>query len=249
MTTNSLIQKLEAAKDEWSHGSYDEGLDTAIDIIRKHHAEQVMGEVSAECAVSPHKDSNLASPASPSEIRYNADRDDPLIEAVTRGARMWTVGNQRQCIPKDIAYDIVKELRPLMTTSKLAQGEAPSLPDWVLPSAKALLEMDAKGCLVPHGIGNNARDIIAEFIKAHESPKREASEDWPDLRTETQEVLTWAHNVMMCCDNLPEDNKAKYPVDVFYLRVLCEKVKAYEKGQSDRLLNFFRKKTNQIEGA
>lgn len=94
-------------------------------------------------------------------------------------------------------------------------------------------------------------EAIAEEALAHKGlslPVRESSEDWPNLRTETQEVLTWAHNVMMCCDNLPEDNKANYPVEVFYLRMLCEKVKAYEKGQSDRLLNFFRKKTNQIEG-
>ena len=40
-------------------------------------------------------------------------------------------------------------------------------PKWLIPSAKALLELDAKGVLVPHGIGGHARDIIAEFIALH----------------------------------------------------------------------------------
>lgn len=44
------------------------------------------------------------------------------------------------------------------------------LPEWLIPSAKALLELDANGSLVPHGIGGHARTIIAEFIALHDQP-------------------------------------------------------------------------------
>lgn len=96
-----------------------------------------------------------------------------------------------------------------------------------------------------------AKELLATneaLSQAYDALKRESNEDWPDLRGETQDVLTWAHNVMMCCNDLPADNKATYPVEVFYLRALCEKVNALEKARSDRMLNFFNKKRNSIEG-
>ncbi len=34
--------------------------------------------------------------------------------------------------------------------------------------SEALLDLDAKGVLVPHGIGNSAREIISEFLAVHE---------------------------------------------------------------------------------
>ncbi len=47
--------------------------------------------------------------------------------------------------------------------------EIVALPDWLMGSAQALLDMDASGSLVPHGIGGHARSIIEEFIKAHKA--------------------------------------------------------------------------------
>jgi hypothetical protein len=46
-------------------------------------------------------------------------------------------------------------------------GDVEGLPSWLLGSAKALLELDANNSLVPHGIGNNAREIIQAFIDVH----------------------------------------------------------------------------------
>ena len=48
--------------------------------------------------------------------------------------------------------------------------ESRRLPPWLLSSAKALLDLDAKGALYPSpkGIGGHARSIIEEFVKAHE---------------------------------------------------------------------------------
>lgn len=40
-------------------------------------------------------------------------------------------------------------------------------PKWLIPSSKALLALDASGSLVPHGIGENARAIITEFLILH----------------------------------------------------------------------------------
>lgn len=47
----------------------------------------------------------------------------------------------------------------------------PKPPKWLIPSAKALLELDASGSLVPHGIGKHARDIITEFLALHEESR------------------------------------------------------------------------------
>src|SRR5262249_50316641 len=45
--------------------------------------------------------------------------------------------------------------------------EMVELPTWLIPSAIALIEMDRRNQIVPHGIGNHARDIIEAFIAAH----------------------------------------------------------------------------------
>ena len=76
---------------------------------------------------------------------------------------------------------------------------------------------------------------------------RESVTGWPDLREETQAVLTWAHNIAMCCENLPEDNKATFPIVVWYLRALRDVVKEFEKAQSDRILNYAKNRRNHIE--
>lgn len=46
--------------------------------------------------------------------------------------------------------------------------EKRKVPIGLINSAKALLEMDKNGVLVPHGIGMHARNIIEEFIKIYQ---------------------------------------------------------------------------------
>lgn len=40
--------------------------------------------------------------------------------------------------------------------------------DQLIASAQALLDLDARGALVPHGIGGHARTIIEGFLALHE---------------------------------------------------------------------------------
>jgi hypothetical protein len=51
--------------------------------------------------------------------------------------------------------------------------------DQLLTSAKALLELDAKGVLVPHGIGGHARDIIQGFLDLAAAPHPTSGETEP----------------------------------------------------------------------
>lgn len=65
-----------------------------------------------------------------------------------------------------IVYDCWRMFESLAERVKNDEA-APKLPNWVIPSAKALLELDARKALVPHGIGNAAREIITQFLAIH----------------------------------------------------------------------------------
>lgn len=88
---------------------------------------------------------------------------------------------------------------------------------------------------------------LDEALSALEQPVAQEKGDWADLRNETQAVLTWAHNVSMNCQDLPDNDKAMHPIEVFYLRILCESVKALETAQGDRVLNFLSREKEVLE--
>ena len=48
--------------------------------------------------------------------------DDSLVELVREGAAMWLDRNKRVEIPRDIAFDIVKKLRPYLSPSQEQQS-------------------------------------------------------------------------------------------------------------------------------
>lgn len=48
-----------------------------------------------------------------------------------------------------------------------AETPKPTLPDWLIGSAEALLKLDTDEALVPHGIGGHARNIIEQLLKFH----------------------------------------------------------------------------------
>ena len=64
------------------------------------------------------------------------------------------------------------------------------LPEWVIPSAQALLALDASDSLVPHGIGGHARSIIQEFINAFDTPLPRSLEDERELQS-AKDHLKW----------------------------------------------------------
>lgn len=140
---------------------------------------------------------------------------------------------------KQIARTCYKE-------AKAAIAAMPALADYeeVLADHRRLVrELD----VALNGEGAAKQASLGDLVAQVSATKREISVDWPDLSEETQAVLTWAHNVMMCCQDLPKDDNAAYPVEVFYLRVLCEKVDALAKARSDRMLNFVHRKSDVIE--
>lgn len=48
-----------------------------------------------------------------------------------------------------------------------AEAREREIPEWLISSAQALLDLDTKGALVPHGLGGHAYRIIQEFLDMH----------------------------------------------------------------------------------
>lgn len=61
------------------------------------------------------------------------------------------------------------------------------IPNWLMASAKALLDLDEKKLLAPHGIGGHARSVIQEFVNAYtrQPPKRESIAERRELVNST----------------------------------------------------------------
>ena len=92
-------------------------------------------------------------------------------------------------------------------------------------------------------------DIIIACAKAWGLKINDIEDEQPiPDNAEVREVLTWAHNVTMCCNELPTDDSAMFPVKTFYLRVLCEVVEKLRNAKSTRTLSFLRK-LGSIEGS
>ena len=76
-----------------------------------------------------------------------------------------------------------------MTTHTPAEGVElkPVMPmDNLMASAEAILHLDAKGALAPHGIGGHARTIIEAFIQhelARRTPEPTAVSEWQPIAT------------------------------------------------------------------
>ncbi len=87
--------------------------------------------------------------------------DDPIRNLVKAGAL--------------IAAEIDRLLRAKgepVTPDPVRADPVRELPHWLLGSAQALLDLDERDALVPHGIGGHARAIITAFLEFHraESP-------------------------------------------------------------------------------
>ena len=93
---------------------------------------------------------------------------------------------------------LAKHLRTLPA----AQGDdAELLPAWLLPSAQALLDLDAENALVPHGIGGHARDIIQTFIEATTKEHAERQQ----VIAEVVELLRLAKDYVIELSSCDED--------------------------------------------
>lgn len=127
-----------------------------------------------------------------------------IVEAARRENVLggWTSDHQAEMYQTQRAYAVAKaELNRLLeprfeagTFSAAPEANDPSVPqhnwsspDALLASAKALLDLDADGALVPHGIGGHARNVIEGFLALVETEKPAPAEPYRLL--ETSEIV------------------------------------------------------------
>jgi len=96
--------------------------------------------------------------------------EKPFHELIREPMTDWTAVRQREAMEASLrdAPAIVAAISPTQPQQAATKSNAGvELPSWLMGSAQALLDLDAKGSLVPHGIGGHARSIIQAFIDAH----------------------------------------------------------------------------------
>ena len=95
-------------------------------------------------------------------------------------------------------------------TASTRQPDETPTPNWLLASARALLDLDAQNALAPHGIGGHARDIIQQFINVHRHVERLYNE-----RPSEREASVLAMEALRRLVAL-KDHKDKIGKDAYY---------------------------------
>lgn len=129
-------------------------------------------------------------------LRSKLDSARQDLQASMSREREW----QKKAEGCNVAEHVADEKIAALELAHLEDlGRISKLPGWLLGSATALLDLDARGALVPHGIGEHARVVIAEFVKAvtPQTPSADdiaagkSNEQW-DPSLMNQIIVAWA---------------------------------------------------------